>query len=106
MSLSQTTAFEVEPPVGPQSNGDRPRQHLLDLDDFGTAEILTVLDNTSAMKEVLNRDIKKVPTLRGRVLVTLFYEPSTRTRISFEESGKILSADVINMGSSGSSVGK
>ena len=106
MSLPQTTAVDVEPQVGPQSNGDRPRQHLLDLDDFGTAEILTVLDNTSAMKEVLNRDIKKVPTLRGRVLVTLFYEPSTRTRISFEEAGKILSADVINMGSSGSSVEK
>ena len=88
MSLSQTTAFEVEPPVGPQSNGDRPRQHLLDLDDFGTAEILTVLNNTSAMKEVLNRDIKKVPTLRGRVLVTLFYEPSTGPAFPLKERAK------------------
>jgi len=58
------------------------------------------------MSEVLRRDIKKVPALRGRVIVTLFYEASTRTRISFEEAGKILSADVINMSSSGSSVDK
>ena len=58
------------------------------------------------MVEVLGRDIKKVPTLRGRVVVTMFYESSTRTRISFEEAGKVLSADVINMSSSGSSVDK
>jgi aspartate carbamoyltransferase catalytic subunit len=79
---------------------------VLDLDDFQPSEINTVLDNTWAMKEVLQRDIKKVPTLRGRVIVTLFYEASTRTRISFEEAGKVLSADVINMGASGSSVEK
>jgi aspartate carbamoyltransferase catalytic subunit len=79
---------------------------VLDLDDFQPSEINTVLDNTGAMKEVLQRDIKKVPTLRGRVIVTLFYEASTRTRISFEEAGKVLSADVINMGASGSSVEK
>jgi aspartate carbamoyltransferase catalytic subunit len=58
------------------------------------------------MKEVLGRDIKKVPALRGKVVVTLFYEASTRTRISFEEAGKVLSADVINMSSSGSSAEK
>jgi aspartate carbamoyltransferase catalytic subunit len=58
------------------------------------------------MSEVLHRDIKKVPALRGRVVVTLFYEASTRTRISFEEAGKILSADVINMSASGSSTEK
>jgi len=54
----------------------------------------------------LRRDIKKVPALRGKVVVTLFYESSTRTRISFEEAGKVLSADVINMGASGSSTDK
>ena len=58
------------------------------------------------MREVLSRDVKKVPTLRGKVVVTLFYEASTRTRISFEEAGKILSADVINMTASASSVEK
>ena len=106
MSLSQTSAIGVDHQLAQSSNGDRPRQHVLDLDDFGTAEILSVLDNTSAMKEVLKRDIKKVPTLRGKVVVTLFYEASTRTRISFEEAGKVLSADVINMSASGSSVEK
>ena len=82
------------------------RRNVLDLDDFTEEEISSVLDDTGAMVEVLRRDIKKVPTLRGRVVVTMFYESSTRTRISFEEAGKVLSADVINMSSSGSSVDK
>ena len=86
--------------------GREGRFHVLDLDDFSASEIHEILDDTQGMKEVLARDIKKVPTLRGRVVVTLFYEASTRTRISFEEAGKILSADVINMSSSGSSVDK
>ena len=60
-----------------------PRKHVLDLDDFGRSEILAVLESARGMAEVLGRDIKKVPTLRGRVVVTLFYESSTRTRISF-----------------------
>jgi aspartate carbamoyltransferase catalytic subunit len=58
------------------------------------------------MEEVLGREIKKVPALRGRVIITLFYEASTRTRVSFEEAGKVLSADVINVSTSGSSVEK
>ncbi|MEE2881169.1 MAG: aspartate carbamoyltransferase catalytic subunit [Chloroflexota bacterium] len=87
-------------------DGIEERRHVLDLDDFSAREILAILDDTQGMKEVLARDIKKVPTLRGRVVVTMFYESSTRTRISFEEAGKILSADVINISSSGSSVDK
>ena len=83
-----------------------PRQHVLDLDDFSLTEISAVLDTARGMAEVLGRDIKKVPALRGRVVVTLFYESSTRTRISFEEAGKVLSADVINMTSSASSIEK
>ncbi|MBH38771.1 MAG: aspartate carbamoyltransferase [Chloroflexi bacterium] len=82
------------------------RKHILDVDVLSEDEIISILDQTAAMSEVLRRDIKKVPALRGRVIVTLFYEASTRTRISFEEAGKILSADVINMSSSGSSVDK
>lgn len=82
------------------------RRHVLDLDDFSQDEICAVLDSSRGMAEVLGRDIKKVPALRGRVIVTLFYEASTRTRISFEEAGKVLSADVINMATSGSSVEK
>ena len=82
------------------------RRHVLDLDDFTAEEITATLDNAAAMRAVLERDVKKVPALRGRVIVTLFYEASTRTRISFEEAGKILSADVINMTASASSVEK
>ena len=85
---------------------DNPRRNVLDLDDFSPAEIVAVLDGAAGMREVLRRDIKKVPALRGRVIVTLFYEASTRTRISFEEAGKVLSADVINMSVTGSSVEK
>ena len=58
------------------------------------------------MREVMNREIKKVPTLRGKTVITLFTEPSTRTRVSFEQASKILSADVINVSGSGSSVEK
>ena len=106
MSLSGATRSDASLQIARPVQEARPRQHVLDLDDFRTEEIVTVLDNARAMNEVLKRDIKKVPTLRGRVVVTLFYESSTRTRISFEEAGKVLSAHVINMGASGSSVEK
>lgn len=82
------------------------RRHVLDLDDFSVEEIEEVFHNADAMREVMNRDIKKVPTLRGKTVITLFTEASTRTRVSFEQAGKILSADVINVSGSGSSVEK
>ncbi len=82
------------------------RRHVLDLDDFSVQEIEEVFQNADAMREVMNRDIKKVPTLRGKTVITLFTEASTRTRVSFEQAGKILSADVINVSGSGSSVEK
>lgn len=82
------------------------RRHVLDLDDFSREEIEEVFQNADAMREVMNRDIKKVPTLRGKTVITLFTEASTRTRVSFEQAGKILSADVINVSGSGSSVDK
>ena len=90
----------------PSTRGDSGRRHVLDLDDFAREEIESLLQATDAMKEVLHRDIKKVPTLRGKTIITLFYEPSTRTRVSFEQAGKILSADVINISAEGSSVEK
>ena len=95
-----------EPMQAPELADLPPRRHVLDLDDFSPAEISAVLQSAQGMAEVLGRDIKKVPTLRGRVVVTLFYESSTRTRVSFEEAGKVLSADVINMSASASSVEK
>ena len=85
---------------------DNQRLHVLDLDDFRTEEINALFDSARAMLEVLERGVKKVPTLRGKTVFTLFYEPSTRTRISFETAGKLLSADVINISESTSSVGK
>lgn len=82
------------------------RKHILDLDDFSKKEILEILDSAQSMREILDRNIKKVPSLRGKVILTVFLEPSTRTRISFEQAGKILSADVINISGSGSSIEK
>jgi aspartate carbamoyltransferase catalytic subunit len=82
------------------------RRHLLDLDDFSPGEIELVLDATDTMKEVLAREVPRVPTLRGTTIVTLFYEDSTRTRASFELAGKVLGADVINISAAGSSVQK
>lgn len=84
----------------------RGRRHVLDLDDWEPGEIVQVLDTAASMKEILARPIKKVPTLRGKTVVTAFYEASTRTRISFEVAAKVLSADAVNMTASSSSVSK
>jgi len=80
--------------------------NLLDIDSLTRTEIEIILDHAVSMEEVLNRDIKKVPSLRGKTIVTLFYESSTRTRVSFEQAGKILSADVININNKTSSNSK
>jgi aspartate carbamoyltransferase catalytic subunit len=82
------------------------RKHLLDIDTFSFEEFDLVLDTANAMQEILSRPIKKVPALRGKTIVTMFYEPSTRTRGSFELAAKNLSADVLNLSSVSSSVTK
>ena len=82
------------------------RRHVLDLDDFSRAEIEAVMETADAMREVQAREVPRVPALRGKTLVTLFYEASTRTRASFELAAKALGADVINVAASGSSVQK
>lgn len=79
---------------------------LLSMRELTVDEIRLILDTAESMKEVARRDIKKVPALRGKTLINLFYEPSTRTRTSFEIAGKWLSADVINISISSSSVAK
>jgi len=79
---------------------------LLAIRDLSPEEILLILDTAESMKEISTRDIKKVPTLRGKTVINLFYEPSTRTRTSFEIAGKRLSADVINISSATSSTTK
>jgi aspartate carbamoyltransferase catalytic subunit len=81
-------------------------KNLLSIGDLVPAEITHILDTAASMKEVSERDIKKVPTLRGKTVINLFFEPSTRTRTSFEIAGKRLSADVINISASSSSVVK
>ncbi len=81
-------------------------RNILGLEDFSTEEIQLVLDTAKEMKNIIHRDIKKVPALRGKSIVTLFYEPSTRTRTSFELAGKYLGADVVNITAGTSSIVK
>jgi aspartate carbamoyltransferase catalytic subunit len=80
------------------------RKDLLGLEDLNAEEIAAILDTAEAFRAVLDRPIKKVPTLRGKTVANLFFEPSTRTRISFELAEKRLSADSINFAASTSSV--
>ena len=81
-------------------------EHLLSMHDLTAADITRILDTAGSFREVGSRVIKKVPALRGRTVVNLFLENSTRTRISFELAAKRLSADVINFSAGGSSVAK
>ncbi|MGN9914751.1 aspartate carbamoyltransferase catalytic subunit [Phytohabitans sp. LJ34] len=81
-------------------------KHLLSAADLDAATATLVLDTAAEMSTVAGREVKKLPTLRGRTVVNLFYEDSTRTRISFEAAAKRLSADVINFSAKGSSVSK
>jgi aspartate carbamoyltransferase catalytic subunit len=81
-------------------------RHLISIDDLDRAGIERILDRAESFAEISGREIKKVPALRGRTVVNLFYEASTRTSSSFEIAAKRLSADVVNVKSSGSSVEK
>ncbi|MDD5431599.1 MAG: aspartate carbamoyltransferase catalytic subunit [Candidatus Omnitrophica bacterium] len=82
------------------------RKDLLGIEELSKEEIEQILDTADSFKEVSTREIKKVPALRGKTVVNLFYEPSTRTRVSFEVAAKRLSADVINIATETSSVKK
>ncbi|HEY8801312.1 MAG TPA: aspartate carbamoyltransferase catalytic subunit [Candidatus Limnocylindrales bacterium] len=95
----------VDSPPHEQPVGWRHR-HLLDVDVLSWPDIELVMRTTDAMREVLARPIAKVPALRGRNVTILFYEASTRTRVSFEVAAKNLSADVVNIAASTSSVTK
>ncbi|HQO79659.1 MAG TPA: aspartate carbamoyltransferase, partial [Deltaproteobacteria bacterium] len=83
-----------------------PHKDLIAIQNLTADEIGHVLDMASSFKEISKRDIKKVPTLRGKTVVLLFYEPSTRTRLSFEIAAKRLSADTVALSASGSSFSK
>lgn len=92
MQVTQATSFS--------------RKHLLGIRDLSAGEITHLLDTAETFRDVSRREIKKVPALRGRTVINLFFEPSTRTRISFEIAAKRLSADAINISVSTSSVSK
>ena len=82
-------------------------RHLLSAGDLTRGEATAILDNADRFQQALvGREVKKLPTLRGRTIITMFYENSTRTRVSFEVAGKWMSADVINVSASSSSVSK
>jgi aspartate carbamoyltransferase catalytic subunit len=100
---SSTTVPETFPPP---SIDVWQHRHILDLDDFTLEEIELVFEIANAMAEILTREVKRVPTLRGKTIVTLFYEPSTRTRASFELAAKNLSADTVSLDALKSSIAK
>jgi aspartate carbamoyltransferase catalytic subunit len=82
-------------------------RHLLSCENLGADQATAILDTAGALKQaLLGREVRKLPTLRGRTVITMFYENSTRTRVSFEIAGKWMSADVVNVSSGGSSVSK
>ncbi len=100
---------ETRPPHPPTTTSRQPaweHHDVLDLDDFSVAEIETVLNLADRMREILDRRIARVPALRGYTVVNLFFEPSTRTRASFELAGKVLGADVLSLTANTSSVVK
>ena len=82
------------------------KRHLLSISDLTPDDIRMILDTAAEMHDVQRREVKKLPTLRGRTVINLFFEDSTRTRSSFEIAGKWLSADVINISAKGSSTSK
>ena len=82
------------------------QRHLLGLEGVPGDDIVAILDTAASFKEISERDIKKVPALRGKTIINLFYEASTRTRTSFEIAAKRLSADTVNISASSSSVSK
>src|SRR4051794_2758860 len=100
------TTLERTDHVAALPGGPFRRQDILSLQEMDPQEIETVLRNAASFKEILARPIKKVPTLRGKSVVTLFYENSTRTRTSFELAAKVMSADAINISAAASSVSK
>ena len=81
----------------PQLNGDGTLQHLLTVEGLPREVLLQILDTAASFMGVAEREVKKVPLLRGKSVFNLFFEPSTRTRTTFEIAAKRLSADVINL---------
>ena len=111
--MTESSSTAKSPEAAAELRAGEPRaatrlrhKHLLGIADMTPEEIVLVLDTAEAMKEIALRPIKKVPTLRGRTIVNLFFEPSTRTRTSFEVAEKRLSADTLSIAVATSSVVK
>ena len=102
--MGSNAALDTRPAEPPATR--LKHRHLLGIADLTPEEIVLILDTSEAMQEIAHRPIKKVPTLRGRTVVNLFFEPSTRTRTSFEVAEKRLSADTLNVAIATSSVVK
>jgi len=107
MNLNETRVSAINQESPPPLSIELWRhRNVLDLDDFSTEEVNLVFEIADGMVEVLSRDVKKVPTLRGKTIATMFFEPSTRTRASFELAAKYLSADTVSLDAAKSSVTK
>ena len=100
------TATTTDPSREQRAGTRHTKRHLLSSADLGREQVRAILDTAAEMHGVQQREVKKLPTLRGRTVVNLFFEDSTRTRSSFEIAGKWLSADVINISGKGSSTSK
>jgi aspartate carbamoyltransferase catalytic subunit len=105
-AIASTSAASSSSPAPGAAEASWTQKHLLDVDVLSAAEIGLIMKTTDSMKEVLGRSITKVPALRGHNVTIIFYEASTRTRVSFEVAAKNLSADVVNIAASASSVTK
>jgi len=103
---SATPGAIISGTLSPPALGVWQHRHVLDIDDFRKEEIELVFEIADAMAEVLTREVKQVPTLRGKTIVTMFYEASTRTRASFELAAKSLSAGTVSLDAARSSVSK
>ncbi|MBG82151.1 MAG: aspartate carbamoyltransferase catalytic subunit [SAR202 cluster bacterium] len=97
---------EVEEFIDVKPSELKQRRHLIDLDDLSVTEITELLNSAEGMLGIASRGMRKTPALRGKTIITMFFENSTRTRVSFEQAGKVLGADVINVTASASSVSK
>lgn len=107
MGMNETrTAAAGQGTLPPLSVDSWQHRHVLDLDDFSKEEINLVFEIADSMVEVLSREVKKLPTLRGKTIATIFFEPSTRTRASFELAAKYLGADTVSLDAARSSVAK
>ncbi len=104
--IDELDEVAIEPAAPRDAGGSGAMRHLLSIEDLDRADVERIMARAASFAEVGRRDIKKVPTLRGRTIVSLFYESSTRTSSSFELAAKRLSADVVSVKSSGSSVDK